>query len=433
MKRNDLTFSENEEIQDLTLMKSMLYYVAKMSTNTIDSRVILFDTALTDLHEIFERSDLQTALSDKGITASINGDYFMVGSYVNDKPYFLTYEILDDNWESVGRDYTRMVVLSNKVVKSKDGFNKEGVFIYKVLDKDEMINGKIVPKGSVVKSGGYHNKGKVTEFSFSDENNTVYVYPQTIKNAIPGNRIRNAYDSAGDLEHVIPLLKMASKFLEKIPTEYEWLKTLLATNDNYGVGDSVDEVIKSIEKDGGRKVKGGELGNGQLGSQVGLFKEGGTTVDILMSLVGSINDLVFKLALISRDTDSSGTNKHGTEIALFNQAASEFIEAKIKQRQTDITYFMKKIAPLFVDKFELPDEYRIEYDLSDFEEGKRVALRESQSTIELKQAQAENYKAIAQKQIASIELEQNKFELEKESVKTAESEGTEISIRENIQ
>lgn len=439
MKRTDMNFTnttlkkKSEDGNTQNLKKSLLYYVAKMSTNTIDSRIKLFTEPLQELHETFERSDLQTAIANKGVTASINGDYFMVGTFLEGKPYFLTFDIINDNWESVGRDYTRMVVDAERPSISKEGMKTKKVWIFEVLKKDSFYDGKLIKAGRVVRKGGELSLlGKVEETE-----GDVYVYPEKFKNRIPGVRVRNSYDSLGDLEHISYLLDMTSNFMDKLPFEYEWQKTLLSTNDNYGVGDAMDEIIQGVESSG-RKIKGGELGNGQLGAQVGLFKEGGTAVDILMSLIGSINDLIFKLGLISRDTDSTGTNKHGTEVALFNQAASEFIEAKIRQRQIDISYFLKTFGSLFVDKLEIADDYRIEFDLSDFEEGKRVALREAQATIELKLAQAEYSKSQGKRQLAEIELGKEKLEIEKTSIKKAEAMTSEktpaqLSIRENIQ
>lgn len=82
-------------------------------------------------------------------------------------------------------------------------------------------------------------------------------------------------------------------------------------------------------------------------------------------IVDGLEDKLLKYMFALRDSISSGTNKHNTEVATFNQLAAEMVLYKIKRfRNNQYTNFFRRHVSKVVDGIE---DIEIKFQVSDIE------------------------------------------------------------------
>ncbi len=408
---NEITIG-GKETPNFNLKEAYAHFVAQTSSDEIDGRFDWTDSSLTELQDTFERSDFKTMIHKKGYDVSKQGRYFLTGIIVNNSPYFMGYEIVTEP-TMFGRDVLDISVYGTGSVYVNERKERVGYRFW--VDGNQTSN----TFGRVFRTTGYVQNSEFIAFQKDDKNFSEFMYPKQFVNRVPGNLIRNNQLAIADLKRVEGMLDESAKLMEKIPAEYEFIKTLFATNPNYGTGKSGEQILQSV-RDGGNTIEGGATGNGQYAGQISVFSSGGSTIEILLVTISTINDLAMKLSLTPRETTESGTNKMGSEIALFNQAPSVYMETKIGQRIIDISYFLKKFAPLFVPKFKPANDFTIVHLPSDYETGKKDKLQESKSKIDKTTADTKTSEANAKKHAAEEEkarAEANKANAEAEAIK----------------
>lgn len=129
------------------------------------------------------------------------------------------------------------------------------------------------------------------------------------------------------------MLTVAETYFNDIPGEKEFAKTLLAENANFGEGTNSNSTEATIVN-GGRTIQFNEF-NSAVGMPTQIFSQGSPSLADAIGTYKFHLDEIFKLSFTNRDMQSSGTNKHNTEVSIFNQTASQYLSTKKRQREMD--------------------------------------------------------------------------------------------------
>lgn len=139
------------------------------------------------------------------------------------------------------------------------------------------------------------------------------------------------------------------------------IKTAFLRNAMFDPGKTAAEFEKE-------KANGGMINttspDGQLGNALGALISGSQTPLLNQTNINFIEDKILKYTFTTRDSISTGTNKHNAEIATFNQFAIEYLIDKLEIRQEDYAHFYA-ILGMFDGKEFNPADVTVEIQISE--------------------------------------------------------------------
>lgn len=402
------------EHKDINLGTNIANYMARDSVNKLDSRPFnidkgfpfpdqnevnarnLEDEIITKsnaiLRNLLERSDFFRARMEAGHYLSLYGAVLALWIYVEDKWYIQFLKII--NYKAFNKDISRIVAHSFDVY----AYNGQTPHYlrYELEVKDE----KLISKINIVepKSEAGKTKFKVIE-------NKKLEYPASV-NFIPGVIIKNNYLALPDFHSVAPILQEINVLSNGYGEEWEKIKTMFVNKGGlYGKGQSASSTQKQILS-GKTHVFGGSTSNARFANYLEAFMSGSITGDILTRMILFLEDRALKYSFYGREMEGTGTNKHNMQVSLFNQANSEYINVKKRQRESDYTDFFKMMVPLGILRANKSLSLVIEILDSPYQIGKeQEALRsEYQNKLAAEQARAQIAKQKRDRAEAEIKL-----------------------------
>ncbi len=378
----ELDNKENSKHKDINMGEILINFMEQDSDNKIDSQTLLGidNTRNKKLKELLNRSDFVTLRSKASRSLCIQGETAFAILIHNNKEYIRNFEI--ENYKMKFNEFIEITVHSNYMENKKNAEEKE---FYRWYFNDE---GRVVREGYTINT-------TTKEKKISSE----FVYPTKYK-TIPVGRIRNNPISEPDYFKAMTIFKEISTLSNDIGTEWEMTKTIWQNSTWAGNGDGEDFVDKLKQ---GSNVVTQFNPNSKAAQQFGVIMQGSLTVSQLIQSIVFLEDRAMKYSFSGRDMDNSGTNKHNAQVGLFNQAHSEYLQKKARQRERDYYNFFNDIVTKYIPGIKLPA--KITFDMSEFEKGKVEGMSAAQANRELLQTQSRVNKKAAEKSQATAEKE----------------------------
>lgn len=382
------THVKGDKHKPINLGEMLAQFMATDSVNKIDSQ---FHSGLDNLSgnykqlsEMLYDSDFITEREIAGKQISFNGERFLAVIYHNNKPlvtYFTPHQ------------YTRIkhnILEMTAVAKNKTYYTEEKswqLYYHWSIRED----GRVIRRNVIEENGEYQFVNHEDEF----------VYPKSFT-GIPGKLIRNNSISEPDWVKAATILAELDALSNDIGEEWEYTKTQFQNMGSFGAGKKGHTRHKEIVN--GERINDTFSPNGKFAQAFQAIISGSASASQLISTIVYLEDRAMKYSFQGRDMDNSGTNKHTTQVGLFNQAHSEYTQRKIRQRQRDYEYFLNDVVKPFL-KFKVPKSVKIT--MSEFEKGKVDGVQATGSQRKLNDAQSNAQNAQAEKhKAAAIKLEE---------------------------
>lgn len=182
---------------------------------------------------------------------------------------------------------------------------------------------------------------------FSRDNAEYVKLPEKYNNTIPVEIFKNDHLGLPDANPAIyGIIQQLNYHSNASNEEWQLTKTLLNEMTINGNADSQATLNEIIG--GGRLLRNGQVVNRGI-PNTELVLSPGTALTMNMALMEMYEDKLAKYLFTFRDSTSSATNKHNTEVATFNQMASEHARFKIRRyRARQYTNFFKNIVGLII-------------------------------------------------------------------------------------
>lgn len=357
----------------------VINFMAEDSENKIENQEWTgIDDAAGTLGDLIYKSDFISERCEAARYLSFQGEVFVCllkldGGWVTE-----FFEISD--YSEVKKEVTWFIGRSLKNRKDSQG---NDLFVEWRLEGNKVVKTQLVQFKDDV--AGTTTKTPVKQ----------YTYPSNVTR-IPGMIIRNNPGGRPDWYQVLDIIRELNLLATDIPTEWEKIKTIFRDTSQFGRGKDSQSFVEKLKA--GKDVV---VESSAVGAQYDVLMSGSTSLTDLINSIAFLEDRAMKYAFQGRDSDSSGTNKHNMQVGLFNQAHSEYVYKKIKQRQRDyLRFFNDIVAPIAgTQKIE-----SIEITHSIYEEGKAAGMQQAIEQADLFKAQA----GLADKQgEAAIKMAEN--------------------------
>ncbi len=317
---------------------SLVQDIAQDSVNKIDKKEWklnkISNITKNYLQKVFRNSQHQTWKKQIGHYLSTRGTRAAVAYVLNGKIILDHMEVI--SFKSVAYELEHIYLTDGQLIEI-DGtkqpmvthfFRKlQGNGVYKILKEvGYMADHMFTTDGPV-----FVNKGP------------IFTYPQGITR-IPVEIINNNERGLSDIGNVKmwDAIKELSYHSGELGTEYETTKAMWGSNENFSSG---QKPLSDVLASGERVIKQSDMAS-KLGNPDAPVSLGGMAAVGPMAHADYIEDKIRKYTHTQAQTDSTGTNKHNTEVDKFNQKATEYLDNKKEQREQDYTSFVSKLIEL---------------------------------------------------------------------------------------
>lgn len=358
--------------------RALEHFIAQDSVNKYDNfgEVLGLSTqANAVVKELLDRSEFAEKIERLGYELSKGDFQYALITYLIDGQAYIDYAIVAESVSTAGK----LTLLS---------VHTQETFLYNDINQP-VYNTWWIEKGKVLKGQKIVVNGIA---AFIDE---PMEYPGTeIPAKLMYNNSLRKPDIPNDLK---PMLANLTYFGNEFSIEWRKVRTQYMNNMLYNSkpGSEYSEDMKK-----GVDMHDVNDPDGKLANSLQLMTSGSQSMVLLMNQVDFLEDKILKFSFTMRETISTGTNKGALEVSGINQAEYEYMTKKLNfrlkqmNRFFDILFKFMKEAGLLVNQ---PKNYSIDLVMSDLERYKQDNMRVS---IEEKQAQANQWNAIANKQNA---------------------------------
>lgn len=358
----ELDNQAGQKHKEVNMGTILINFMEQDSDNKIDSQTLLGidNTRNKQLKDLVRRSDFITLRSKASRPICLRGETVMGLMIYKGKEYIKMFEI--ETYTREFNEFTDLTV-SVDVKNGKNGMSKEIKLYRWYIKEGRIFRDTIKRKGNI------------------DEVTTTFPYPTKYK-TIPFTLIRNNPISEPDYMKAVTIFQEINALSNDIGEEWEMTKTIWQSNSWAGNGGGANFVEEL--KNGKRQIDTFNP-NSKIAQQFGAIMQGSITSSQLIHNIVFLEDRAMKYSFSGRDMDNSGTNKHNAQVGLFNQAHSEYLQKKSRQRERDYLTFFKDVVARYVQGVKIPN--KITFDMSEFEKGKVEGMRAAQANRELIEAQ----------------------------------------------
>lgn len=418
-------FKNGNKHQPLNMGDTLIGFINEDSVNKIEAqRWQGIDGELKNiaLKELLYRSDFKAQRQKAGKILGEDGEVFVALIKLNDEWDISFFRI--NSYEEVKTRVLDMTAISDGIVKS-GGIDYNVYYRWCIAEEGTInpntqqdISGRVI-RQTVWRDALNKRNEKVVEW---------FVYPPNVKR-VPGTIIRNNAESKPDWVNVVRILYEMNLLSNDIGPEWENIKTMWNSIGVFGNGRQAQSRQKQIEN--GERSFSDFSTNAKAMQGFGTIISGSQTLSELISAVMFMEDRALKYSFQGRDIDGTGTNKHGLQVGLFNQAHAETLTKKKEQRENDFMRFFKDIVEP-ITGIEAPQKITI-WD-SPYEQGKKEAMSVIKAQKKMQEAQAVAQRAVAIKQGAEAkkkDVESQKLKKEMTMLDSTPKQPTPIQTETN--
>lgn len=292
-------------------------FIAQDSANKLDSREQEIVGTITDtMQKALDNSKFKRLRKQLGKYLSLSGYAALSVDIINGEP-FISVSEKPVFKEVAGKLIEVVLSTANKVVIDNTS--------YDLYERYFLSNGRVIKENGIsTDKDGWVVQGE------------QIILPANITR-IPVKIFANNEDLLSDIDNVRmgTAIKQLSKMYERLPNTMELSQIGLLVNRNMSGGKSAKDILKEYRDTGTIEVNGMDS---QLGAGIQPIGSMGYSIE-LIAVIDWLEDKIFKFTFTTRDTTSSGTNKHNAEIGMFNQFAIEYLIDKKEIREEDYADF----------------------------------------------------------------------------------------------
>lgn len=348
--------TSSRKIVDMNLGDTVVFTAAEAMTHMIVTKKVrgLEDTKNAELKDLLERSEFYKMLPKAEIKMSLTGTagYGIVDLFGKD--YITLVNIF--GFRNVGTLVLEAYGVTDNVVSSTQAeFNVSYHWFYENNQPFFEVVGYNTTNGKELKIKG---------------NEKIPLDPKW-KNEFPIQVFNNLENSQADFQRAYGIYESLNFYSNKLKDVWEITKGVNAFQKNF--------TGNLTSSDAQEKILSGDWFldfpsyNSRYGNAIEPLQMQSNALPNNMILIDTLEDKLNKYMFALRDSISSGTNKHNTEVATFNQLATDTVEYKIERfRNREYTMFFRRHVGKIIKGL---SEIDIRFDISNIEKYKLEAMK----------------------------------------------------------
>lgn len=306
------------------LGNSMKRRISQSSVNKIDQNdwtiTGISATTMSNLQLVLKCSKIYELKKQVGRTLSEDGKTGIAILVKDGKPYLQQMDVT----------YLETEMYEISYVEANTGkyYNEDGL----EMSLPVSVAFEIDKRGRVIKKEFVTLEGNTKKVLSS------FKYPKGIKR-IPFVLMKNNADGLGDIDNVgmWDAIKQLNFFASDFGVEWSVSRTLWTDREAFA-----DQDLESVVTDNSRFIKRKSI-KSKLQEASEPISLGSQSILVLKEAIDFVEEKILEYTFTAKKSDSSGTNKFNKEISMFNQDASEYLEAKRMQRDSDYTELISKL------------------------------------------------------------------------------------------
>ncbi len=303
---------------------SMKRRISQSSVNKIDQNdwtiTGISATTMSNLQLVLKCSKIYELKKQVGRTLSEDGKTGIAILVKDGKPYLQQMDVT----------YLETEMYEISYVEANTGkyYNEDGL----EMSLPVSVAFEIDKRGRVIKKEFVTLEGNTKKVLSS------FKYPKGIKR-IPFVLMKNNADGLGDIDNVgmWDAIKQLNFFASDFGVEWSVSRTLWTDREAFA-----DQDLESVVTDNSRFIKRKSI-KSKLQEASEPISLGSQSILVLKEAIDFVEEKILEYTFTAKKSDSSGTNKFNKEISMFNQDASEYLEAKRMQRDSDYTELISKL------------------------------------------------------------------------------------------
>lgn len=349
----EIAESKPTETVDINLGLIVIQSAAEAVVHAMTTKPVLGleNTDNVELNALLDRSRFYEIIPNVELMLALHGKTGLAIVKLLNKFYLVQLGVT--SYSRIGNLYTEVIATTENTFK-EDGVEYQSG--YRWYYKGEI---------AYIETIGIHVP---TNRMMRPENTTNKPLDEIFDNVIPVDVLFNIERPVPDWKRAESLAINLNFHSNQTKPEWEFTKTMFNMNGNFG-GDSTTHAVQQAILAGERGLSNSTLASKIRAPLEGLPMSAGA-LPINLAMVDSFEDKLLKYMFALRDSISSGTNKHNTEVATFNQLAADMVQYKVQRfRNRQYTnFFRMHVSKIIKDikkidiKFQVSDieKYKIE-------------------------------------------------------------------------
>lgn len=354
-------------LTQVNLGDTVVAFGAQVITNIITTNPIkgIEDTTDPEMIKFLDRSEFFYQPAQIEIELSLRGDQWAYIYYVGTDPYFKNGKPSD--YRRIGKTTTMFeITLEEKQLPSNMMYIEQRTIRYEILTVEQAARlfGDQSHGAGVYQIGFKYIKDKNTKVITLTE--VEYAYKLNKYQSVPAYPFINMQQPWPDAKYVDSLKENLNYHSNQTKAEWEFTKAQATQTSVFNGDNTANEIQENILS--GDRVHSTMSQNGVLRDPLQPLVLSNNSLALNQVVIGGYEDKLLKYMFSLRDSISSGTNKHNTEVATFNQIATDMATFKIERfRNNQWTQCWKElVGPIIA----LPANFKASLSLTEVEQNK---------------------------------------------------------------